>query len=253
MSLTAGALIGFLSLFTPPQNDSTFDLPLKKFQEDFYRRGAKDDDKIAAMRALAQYRHERIVKVLAPLLTESTLAVRVMTARELGLFGGVEAAPRELLAALRSPANAGKKESMVRIEILRGLGALKYQAAAPDVVKLVEDKEVWVAKAAIDAAGKIRTADAMTPLIKSLQRIEGRNGDAETTLNPFDELFPEFPTTSGLLKPDARQTAKKPSEREVLKAPILAALQNISRQTFESAKEWDTWWTKRKGNFRLAE
>lgn len=253
MSLTAGALIGFLSLFTPPQDEQTFQPALKKFQEDYYRRGARDDDRIAAVRALAQYRHERIVRTLAPLMTEASLAVRVMTARELGQFGGIDAAPRELLTALRSPSNAGKKETAVRIEILRGLGSLRYQAASGDVAKLVDDREVWVAKAAIDAAGKIRTAEAMTPLIKSLQRIEGRNGDAETSLNPFDELFPEFPTASTLLRPDARQTAKRPSEREVLKAPILAALQNISRQTFESAKEWDTWWAKRKTNFKLAE
>jgi hypothetical protein len=253
VSLTAGALIGFLSLFTPSQDDQTFQPALKKFHDDYFRHGARDDDKIVAVRELAQYRHERIVRTLAPLLTEGSFPVRVMTARELGQFGGVDSAPRELLAALRSPSNAGMKGAAVRIEILRGLGGLRYQPAASDVAKLVEDKEVWVAKAAIDAAGKIRASEAMTPLIKSLQRIEGRNGDAETSLNPFDALFPEFPTASTLLRPDARQTAKRPSEREVLKAPILAALQNISREMFESAKEWDTWWTKRKSNFRLAE
>ena len=69
----------------------------------------------------------------------------------------------------------------------------------------------------------------------------------------FDELFPEMITASTLLRPDARQTARRPSEREVLKAPILSALQQISRETWESAKEWDTWWTKRKSNFRLPE
>jgi HEAT repeat protein len=253
VSLTAGALFGLLTWFGPPQDDPTFQPAIKTFQEDYSKRGARDDDKILAMRALAQFHHERIVRVLSPLLTEASLPVRVMTARELGKFTGVEEAARELLAALRSPANAAKKDGPVRIEILRGLGALKYLPASGDVVKLVEDHDVWVAKAAIDASGKIRTPDAMTPLIRALHRIESRNGDAESSLNPFDDLFPEMVTRGSLLKSDARQTAKRPSERDVLKEPLLAALQQISRQTWESAKEWETWWTKRKATFRLPE
>jgi hypothetical protein len=252
VSLTAGALFGFLaSLVT--QDDPTFETAIKTFREDFSKRGARDDDKILAVRALAQYHHERIVRVLAPLLTGASIPVRVMTARELGKFTGVDAAPRELLAALRSSSNAVRRESPVRIEILRGLGAHRYAPGAEEVVKLVDSRDVWIAKAAIDAAGRIRTPEAMAPLIKALQRIESKNGDAETSLNPFDELFPEMITPSTLLRPDARQTAKRPSEREVLKAPILSALQLISRQTWESAKEWDTWWTKRKSSFRLPE
>ncbi|MBV8881059.1 MAG: HEAT repeat domain-containing protein [Planctomycetaceae bacterium] len=253
MSLTAGALFGILAWFAAPADDEPLQPAIKTFHDDYSKRGAKDEDRILAVRALAQYRHEKIVRVLGPLLTEASLAVRVMTARELGQFAGVEAASKELLAALRSSSNAGKKETPVRIEILRGLGNLRVGEAAGDVAKLVEDRDVWIAKAAIDAAGKIRTPEAMVPLIRSLRRIESRNGDAETSLNPFDELFPEMITGSTLLRPDARQAAKRPSEREVLKAPILGALQLITRQTWESAKEWETWWTKRKGSFRLPE
>ncbi|HVR86445.1 MAG TPA: HEAT repeat domain-containing protein [Planctomycetota bacterium] len=252
MSLTAGALFGFLSCLVT-QDESTFQPQIKAFHDDYSKHGARDDDRILAVRALAQYHHERIVRVLARLLTEASVPVRVMTARELGKFAGVDAAPKELLEALRSSANAGKKESPVRIEILRGLGALRYAPAADDVVKLVDARDVWIAKAAIDAAGRIRTPEALSPMIKALQRVEGKNGDAETSLNPFDDLFPEMIRGSTLLRPDARQTAKQPSEREVLKAPLLAALREISRQTWESAKEWESWWTKRKATFRLPE
>ena len=253
MGFTSGALLGLLAWFASPQDDPTFQPAIKTFQDDYSKRGARDDDRILAVRALAQYHHERIVHVLSPLLTEGSTAVRVMTARELGKFAGVDAAPRELLAALRSPANAGKEKAPVRIEILRGLGALRYAAASGDVSKLVEDRDVWVAKAAIDASGRIRTPEAMTPLIRSLHRIESRNGDAESGLNPFDELFPEMPLAGTLLKADARQAAKRPSERDVLKEPILAALQTITRQTLESSRDWESWWAKRKATFRLPE
>jgi len=253
VSLTAGIILGLLLPGNPP-DDTTFQPALRKFHEDYYKSGAKDDEKILAVRALAQIRHDRIVRKLAPLLTEAPLQVRLMTARELGRFVGVEAAPRELHTALKSPANGGRRGAAVRIEILRGLGNLRYAAAAGDIAKLVGDKEVWVAKAAIDAAGRLRASEAMVPLIKALRRIEARSGDAEVSINPLDELlFPEMITASTLLRPDARQAARRPSEREVLRAPILAALQSITRQTWETSKDWDTWWTKRKANFKLPE
>jgi HEAT repeat protein len=252
VSLTAGFLLALLLPGNPP-DDPAFQPALQKFRQDYHKSGAKDDEKIAAVRALACIRHEKIVRMLAPLLTEAPLTVRLMTARELGRFAGVEAAPRELLAALKSPANAGKREAPVRIEILRGLGYLRYTAAAADIAKLVGDREVWVAKAAVDAAGRVRAPEAMVPLIKALRRIEARSGDAEVSVNPLDDLFPEMPTASSLLRPDVRQAAKRPSERELLRAPILAALQAITRQTWETSKDWDAWWTKRKGTFTLPE
>src|SRR5204863_429478 len=97
----AGALLGLLALAGDTQEDKTFEPSLKKFHDDYYKVGAKDDEKISALNTLAQYRHERIVKVLAPLMKEASLPVRIMTARALSLFVGVEAAPREMLVALQ--------------------------------------------------------------------------------------------------------------------------------------------------------
>ena len=251
MTLAAGAFIGLLALVGNPQDDTTFQPALKKFQHDYYKVGAKDDEKIFAVNTLAQYKHERIVKVLAPLLMEASLAVRVMTARALAQFSGVDAAPREMLTALQSQANWGKKQAAVRIELLRGLGALHYKAGASEIARFVDDKEIWVAKAAIDAAGRIRMQEAIDPLIKALRRIEGREGDAEISLSPLDDILGDL--RGNLLKPDPRQQQKRPSEREFLKAPILAALQSITKQTHTVAKDWESWWTKNKSTFRVME
>jgi HEAT repeat protein len=244
-------LIGLLALVGSPQDDKTFQPALKKFQEDYYKAGAKDDEKIFAVNTLAQYKHERIVKVLAPLLTEASLAIRIMTARALAQFSGVDAAPREMLTALQSQANWGKKQSAVRIELLRGLGSLHYKAGAVEVSRFVDDKDVWVAKAAIDAAARIRMQEAIDPLLKALRRIEGREGDAEINLSPLDDIFAEL--RGNLFKPDPRQQQKRPSEREFLKAPILAALQSITKQTHASARDWESWWTKNKPTFKVME
>jgi HEAT repeat protein len=251
VTFTAGTLLGFLALFSSPQDDKAFQSAIKKFQEDYYKVGAKDDEKIAAVNYLAQHHHEKIVKVLAPLLIEGSLPVRIMIARSLAQFAGIDAAARELLSGLQAQANSGKKQGAVRIEILRALGALRYKPAAPEVGKLVGDKEVWVAKAAIDASSRIRFQEAIPLLIKALSRIEGKEGDSEVTANPLEGIV-EGVDAGSLFKPDPRQP-KRPSERELLKGPIQGALQSITKQSFASAKEWESWWAKNKATFKVSD
>ena len=251
MALTAGTLIALLGFLGSPQDDKTFQPAIKRFQDDYYKVGAKDDEKIQAVNYLAQNRHDRIVRVLSPLMLDASIPVRIMVARSLGQFAGVDTAPRELVAALQSQANAGKKQTPVRIEILRSLGTLKYRPAAADVSRLIEDKDVWVAKAAIDASRGIKGVESIAPLIKSLQRIEGKEGDAEVTVNPLDDIL-EGVNNGSLFKHDAREP-KRPSQRELLRAPILASLSGITKQSFQTAKEWDAWWQKNKSTFRIPE
>ena len=93
MSLTAGTLGVVLSLFTaPPQDDKSLKPAIDHFKEQYFKAGAKDDEKIDAVNYLSQTHHERIVKVLAPLMAEASLPVRIMIARSLGQFTDVEAA-----------------------------------------------------------------------------------------------------------------------------------------------------------------
>jgi hypothetical protein len=249
--LTAGTLLGIMALCGSPQDEKAYQSAIKKFQEDYNKAGAKDDEKIVAVNYLAQHHHEKIVKVLAPLLGEAALPVRIMIARSLAQFSGIDSAARELLSALQSQANSGKKQSAVRIEILRALGALRYKPAASEVGKLLADKEVWVAKAAIDASSQIRFQEAIPQLIKSLSRIEGKEGDSEISVNPLQRVL-EGVDPNTLFKPDSREP-KRPSERELLRAPIQTALQSITKENFVSAKEWEAWWTKNKANFKVTD
>lgn len=251
MVLTAAMLVGWVLLSLPPQDEKAIPLAIKKFQHDFSRPGAGDDEKINAVQYLAQIHHDQVVKALGPLLTTDSLAVRIMVARTFSQFAGVEEAPKELLAALQAQANSGKKWSAVRIEILRGLGALAYKPAAAEVGRLISDREVWVAKAAIDACRRIRFEEAVPLLIKALTRVEGKEGDAELSVNPLDDLVEGLGVKS-LFKPDERQT-KKPNERDFLKEPLQTALQAVTRQTFQSSKDWERWWQKNRTNFKVVQ
>lgn len=249
MTIAAGALLGFLAAFGNPQDEKIVQSAIKKFKEDYYKPGAKEDDKIDAVNYLAQHKHEKVVKVLGSLMVEAPITVRRIAARALSQFCDIDAAGRELAAALQAQPRNLKGVSAVRIEILRALGALRCRNAGIPVAKLVNDREVWIAKAAIDASAKIRVADAIWPLIKALQRIEGREGDAEVSVDPLDNLV-EGVGNNDLFKTDPRQP-KRPTERELLREPILKALESITRQTFVSSREWDVWWAKNKSGFQV--
>ena len=248
MTLTAGALIGLLALV---QDAKDIQPAILKFTQDYYKSGADLDDKISAVNYLANHRHEKVVRVLSPLLTEASIPVRIMVARAFSRFCTIDLAAKELLNGLHSQANSGKKQTAVRIEILRALGDLRYKPAAGSLARFVEDKEVWVAKAAIDASGKLKTADAIPPLIKTLHRIEGKEGDAEITVNPLEGIL-EGVDVGGLFKRDPREP-KRPSVREMLREPIIDSLKKLTGQSYTAAKDWDTWWQKNRATFKLPE
>jgi hypothetical protein len=248
VTLTAGALIGLLALV---QDAKDIQPAIIKFTQDYYKSGADLDDKISAVNYLASHRHEKVVRVLSPLLCEASIPVRIMVARAFSRFCAVELAPKELLTALHAQANSGKKQTAVRIEILRALGDLRYKASAASIARFVEDKEVWVAKAAIDASAKIRIAEAIPPLIKALHRIEGKEGDAEITVDPLDGIL-EGVDPGSLFKRDPREP-KRPSVRELLKDPIVESLRKLTGQSYTAAKDWDSWWQKNRAGFKLPE
>jgi hypothetical protein len=251
VTIAAGALFACFATLASPQDDKNVQSAIQKFKDDYYKVGAKEDEKISAVNYLAQYRHEKVVRILSPLLSEAPPAVRMIAARALSKFTDIDLAGRELLNALQAGSNSGKKQSCIRIEILRALGALHFRGAGTATAKMVQDREVWVAKAAIDASARIRVADAVAPLVKALSRIEGKEGDAEVSVDPLDGLIEGF-GKNDFFKQDPRATPR-PTERELLRAPILAALQSITKQTFTSAKEWEVWWQKNKSTFTVVD
>lgn len=252
MTLTAGTLIAILGFLGAPQQDANDLAPaIKRFTQDYYKSGADEDDKINAVNYLVRNRHEKVVRVLAPLLTEACIPVRIMVARGFAQFVNIDLAGRELMTALHAQANSGKKTSAVRIEILRSLGDLRYTQAAAGITRMIEEKDVWIAKAAIDASSKVRSKDSIQALIKALYRIEGKEGDAEISINPLDGIL-EGVDAGSLFKPDPREP-KRPSTRQLLKDPIHGSLRKLTGQSFATAKDWDGWWQKNKTTFRLPE
>jgi HEAT repeat protein len=237
--------------FAAVGDDDVLESALRRFNEEFYRLGASEEERLAAVHALSGRRHEKTVRALSPLLTRSSVPVRILAARVLGGFASLPASSRELRQALRSPANQGKRHSAVRIEVLRALGAHGVKEAVPDVEGLIEDREAWVAKAAVDAAGRLRCPSSVEPLLKALRRIEGPDAEADAGLDPLGRELGD--ARIDRLVDLGSKAERKESQKSVLREPLLAALRAITRQSFDSARAWEAWWAKAKKTFRVAE
>ncbi len=217
-----------------------------------YSRATSDDGRIAAVSALAVTRHRIVAAALAPLLVRAPIPVRIVAARELGRFSGIEGAGGPLLGALVDPRNSGANARGVRIEILRSLGALRVREALPAVDRLIEDKDVWTAKAAVDAAGKIRGRSSIDALLRALRRVEGPQGDRGLGLDVYEG---DLPATSilGIVEAETRgEPEDRPkTERELLREPILAALASIAKVSYPGLREWESWWRVRRSRFTV--
>lgn len=236
--MVASGLAIALAFLGGPQ-DPALKTALKRFHEDFARAKSDVDLKNAAVLALAAHPHESVVDVLGPLLArEKSAVVRIKIAQELGRFAGVDGAGPALLRALRSGTNnSGANKDAVRIVLLRGLGELKCVEAVRDVNRMVDDRALWVAKAAIVAAGRLGQRSSVDPLLRALRRVEGPAGNGLADLNPLKELREIVP-----LEPEERPE----NVREALREPLLQSLKSLTGKAYTRAEQYEAWLKGRK-------
>lgn len=199
---------------------------------------------------LGKLHHERVLETLSPLLTKGQIPTRIAAARELAGFCGVDGTSKKLLEAYDS--NKDKSARGVRITILRALGELKSADAIDLVNRLIPNEDEWIAKAAIDAAGKIRQKSSVDALIKEYRRMEGREGNVKLGADPIDLPSSSTNLTDVIRGQKEAPTEKVPTTRgELLIPAIQAALVSITKQDWKGIKDWEAWWAKAKSKFQV--
>ena len=232
------------------QDGKAVDSAIQKFKSDYYRAGVREEDRVQAVNALAARRCEKVAQVLAPYLTVSPVPVRIVTARHLAGFSGIAGVDDDLVSALLHPRNNGQRG--VQVTILQVLGTLRAAGAAEAVSRLVESPDVWVAKAAIEAAGKIRSGIPVDALVRTLVRLDGASGDRDAFLDVFGGELPTMsPLQIALRDAAAKDGARRKNVRDVLREPLRTALKSITRLDFSGVREWKEWWRTHKRTFSV--
>lgn len=249
---------------------------LKKFDRVMKSDKSTVEQKIEAVRAVSKVPNKETLKALAPYLTTSNLSIRILTARDLGRFKEVKGVEDHLIRALSDEANRDKQFRGVRITIIRSLGRIGSKKAITAINARISHKDVWIAKAAADAAGKLRQRSSIPLLIKALLALEGRSGrrvvtESEPTRDIRDRYVPQYDPSEGLTeryvpgsgygspnpsgggsKPDTSTPSQKlKTRREILRKPILDALRAITRKKYDKAKEWEGWWRTSRSRFKV--
>lgn len=209
-----------------------------------YKEGMKSTSgaaRASAVGELARTPHEKTFKLIAPLLAggEPSL-VRSAAAKGLGGFTDYK---KLALPALQNSFAAGPnaKDPDVQAAILEAIGKLGDETTLPFIHKNFEDKDPKVAKAALQAASDVRrivSIDVIINLMKSLEKYtEDTNNGGGGYGNPVSI-------------PGGGDDANRTRARDVIPACI-KALKAITKEGWTTSKEWQIWWAKKKGSFKL--
>ena len=218
-------------------DDKAADEAITRFKEGM--KSPSPAARVAAVSELSRTPHEKTFKQIQPLLSTEVTLVKAAAAKGLGGFVDYK---KVAIPALLGALAAGAKEPDVQAAALEALGKLGDDSVLPTLHKYCEDKDPKVAKAALAAVGEIRriaSIDVIINLMKSLEKYteEPNAGGGGGYGNPVS-------------LPGGGDDANRTRAREVIPACI-KSLKAITKEGWTTSKEWQIWWTKKKGSFKL--
>jgi HEAT repeat protein len=213
---------------------------LEKFKTDI--KGKDAAGRSAAIEELAKTKSPKICVRLASMLTNEVVEVRCAAAKGLGTQDDKKRAIPLLVAAVQPNA----KEPLVVAAIVSALGKLGDEAGVAEINKHVSHENLDVAKAAVDAAGEIRSASSFEPLIKSMK-------ECEEILKPRDRQnggggFGR----GGFGGPGGNmQNFREMRERaQMLKPEIQKVLVAMAKVNCQDAQDWELWWKENRAKYK---
>lgn len=212
---------------------------LEKFKTDV--KGKDAAGRAAAIDELAKTKSPKICAKLASMLTNEVVEVRCAAAKGLGTQEDKKRAIPLLTAAVTPNA----KEPLVLAAIVSALGKLGDEAGAAEINKHIAHENLDVAKAAVEAAGEIRSASSFDPLIKAMK-------ECEETLKPRDKNNGggfgggRFGGPGGNM-----QNFREMRERaQMLKPEIQKVLVAMAKVNCQDAQDWELWWKENRLKYK---
>jgi HEAT repeat protein len=188
--------------------------------------------RVDAVRELGKIQHERVQNVLGACLRMDEKSVRISAAKALGACQEKKARAVVLLSEALPP-NATEPD--VQVAILTALKDLRERVALPIAYRYFSEKNERIAEAAISISEMIRSRDSIEPLIRLMKSLIGA-GDGVST-GDFD------------VPPDEHLQERA----RILQEAAQRALSAITGESFSGTREWEAWWKKNAGSFRIKE
>lgn len=233
-------LLGLILVLGDPDAEA-----LDKFKADC--KGKDIPGRAACVEELSKTQSPKISAKLGSLLVTDAAEVRVAAAKGLMLQQDDK---KHAIPYLLNGATANAKDPVVLAAILTSLGKLREEQGAAEVNKHVNADDTDLAKAAIEAAGDIKSGSSFDPLIKALK-------DCEETLKPRDKnAGGGFGGGLGRLgnpggAGSSQKTPKEMRDRaNALKPEIIKVLRDMAKVSCQDAKDWEDWWKEHRGTWK---
>src|SRR5882672_1708937 len=227
------ALLAALLLVQAADDKAKVDEAIKAFGKAFSNPNASA--RATAVLELSRTPADKTLNRILSLVTADVSDVRVAAAKALVEFADwKKVVTPSLMAALK----ANEKDLKVQEAIYGSLGKLQDPIALPTVHGNFRDADVRVAKAAIGCAGAMRQKDSMDALLE-LQK------DVQKWLKNKQ---------SGPYRDDKGQQGDDNAIKgrlEDLQKAIIKAYQEITKEKWATANEWEIWWGKKKATFEI--
>jgi hypothetical protein len=139
---------------------------------------SKSDKDIArAIEGLGELQHPRVLAELKPFLSRGGESA-VTAAEQISKYKKDKDAGETLITAA-----SGTKEKDVAVKFIRYAGDVEYKGIVPKLANLFRHKEVDTAKEAVDSCAKLRSRDAIDPLLNLWKEMEAIREETKSGKN----------------------------------------------------------------------
>ena len=218
-------------------NDKEAEDALERFKTAYKNTSAAG--RASAVSDLAKTPHEKTLGKLAGILGSEEMPVRIAAAKGIGNFTDYK---KKASPILQDALAATNKDSVdLAVAILEGLGKLGDESTLPAIEQHFDDKDSKIAKAALLAAGEVKSSKAIDPIIELMKKYEKASGK--------DPKAKKASSTAGvnLGIPGGGDDPVKKLATDVLPSCI-KALTAITKEKWTTSNEWIIWWGRHKND-----
>lgn len=227
------ALLALVLLLQAADDKAAVDDAIKRFNKAVAN--PNPSARATALLELSKTPHDRTLKVIMGFLHQDVSDVRAAAAKSLMEFGDWK---KIVTPTLAGALQANDKDQKVQSAILDAMGKLADPASLATVHGTFRDSDTRVAKSAIAAAGTMRQKESMDALL-DLQK------DVQKWLKNKQ---------AGPYRDDKGQQGDENACRgrlEDIQKTIIKAYQDITKEKWATANEWEIWWGKKKATFEI--
>ena len=221
------------------QDAKAADDAIERFKSAYKTRDASA--RAAAVAELGKTQDKKILSRLGKFLVVDVPMVRIAAAKSLSAWSGDK---KRVVVYLLNGSRANAKDPTVLAAMLDALGGLGHPAAAREVNRHFKSRDLAIAKASVEAAGKIRVRESVQPLVKLLKFLE----DGAKSVSRPGGGGGKLPGLGG----GGNISDRNAQQRHRVVTPLVhKALRSITGEQISSRADWEIWYKVEGRTFKV--